>query len=201
MAYKVGTDDVEMQMQRVKEVNPDVVVHWGDAEDSALVLNTMRKLGMRQPYLTSDRTVSDEFVKRAGANAEGVISGFPWKPDRQDPKLASFRQRFQKRFGYAPETYAAHGYDGMNMLIWATQVGGLNRAKIRDLIATRTKGWPGVTGDIPLSSVLDDIGEVYLARYEKGAWKYLSREELKIPRGNIPPRSREARGLEPEKSN
>jgi branched-chain amino acid transport system substrate-binding protein len=69
----------------------------------------------------------------------------------------------------------------MNMLIWAVQVAGLNRAKIRDALACLPRPWPGVTGDIPLSACLDDIGEVFLARYEKGAWVYRSRRELKIP--------------------
>ena len=40
----------------------------------------------------------------------------------------------------------------MNMLIWAIQVAGLNRAKIRDVLAYRTEPWPGVTGDIPFSA-------------------------------------------------
>jgi ABC-type branched-subunit amino acid transport system substrate-binding protein len=174
------------------------VVHWGDARESAIVLNTMRTMGMKQPFFANDRTVSDEFTKLAGANAEGVISVYPWNPARKDAKLEAFRARFHKRFGEEPETYAAHGYDGMNMLIWATQVGGLNRAKIRDLIAYRTKPWPGVTGDIPLSSTLDDLGDVFLAKFEQGQWSYHSREEWQIPQGYIPPRSRVARGLETE---
>jgi ABC-type branched-subunit amino acid transport system substrate-binding protein len=198
MAYKVGTDDLSMQVERLKAVNPDAVVHWGDARESAVVLNTMRTMGMKQPFFANDRTVSDEFTKLAGANAEGTISVFPWNPDRKDPKLTAFRERFHKRFGEEPETYAAHGYDGMNMLIWATQVGGLNRAKIRDLIAYRTKPWPGVTGDIPLSSTLDDLGDVFLAKFEQGKWSYYSREEWQIPQGYIPPRSRVARELEAE---
>ena len=196
MAYKVGAEDLSMQVERLQATNPDAVVHWGDATESAIVLNTMRKLGMKQPYFTNDRTVSEEFTKLAGENAEGVISAFPWDPSRKDAKLEAFRERFHKKFGEEPETYAAHGYDGMNMLIWATQVGGLNRAKIRDLIAYRSKPWPGVTGDIPLSSTLDDLGDVYLAKFENGTWGYHSREEWQIPRGYIPPRSRVARGLE-----
>jgi hypothetical protein len=73
----------------------------------------------------------------------------------------------------------------MNMLVWAVQVAGLNRAKIRDVLAYRTKPWPGVTGDIPLSAVLDDLGEVFLAKREKGRWNFCSRQELGIPRGSI----------------
>jgi ABC-type branched-subunit amino acid transport system substrate-binding protein len=190
MAYRVGSEDFSLQLQRIKEVNPDVVIHWGDAHESALVLNQMRKMGMNQPYMASDRSASPEFVKLAGANAEGVVCGYPWNPDRKDPKLDAFRAAFRKRFNDDPNTYAAHAYDGMNMLIWATQVAGLNRAKIRDVLAYRTKPWPGVTGDIPFSAALDDLGEVFLAKHENGGWHYLSRDDLNLPRGYIPLRDR-----------
>jgi branched-chain amino acid transport system substrate-binding protein len=89
-----------------------------------------------------------------------------------------------------PETYAAHAYDGMNLLLWAINVAGLNRAKVRDLIAYLPRPWPGVTGDIVLSACLDDVGDTYLARYEHGAWSYLSRAELGIPAGRVAPRDR-----------
>ncbi len=89
-----------------------------------------------------------------------------------------------------PETYAAHAYDGMNMLIWAIQVAGLNRAKIRDVIAYLPHPWPGVTGDIVFSACLDDVGDTTLATYRNGQWSYATRQTLGIPRGYIPPRDR-----------
>lgn len=195
MAYKVGSKDLSLQLERIRDSKPEVVIHWGDAQESALILNQMRQMGMQQPYFTSDRSVTDEFVKVAGKNAEGVIAGYPWNPERKDPKLEAFRAAFRKRYNDDPETYAAHAYDGMNMLIWAVQVAGLNRAKIRDVLAYRTKPWPGVTGEIPFSAVLDRVGDVFLAKYEGGKWKYLSREEMGIPRGPIPVRDRQSRGL------
>jgi branched-chain amino acid transport system substrate-binding protein len=190
MAYGLGATDFSLQLERMKEANLDAVVHWGDAGQSAMILNQMRKMGMNQPFLASDRSVSPEFAKIAGVNAEGVICGYPWNPDHKDPKLEAFRAAFRKRFNAEPDTYAAHAYDGMNMLIWATQVAGLNRAKIRDVLAYRTKPWPGVTHDIPFGAALDDLGEVFLARFENGAWRYHSREDMNIPRGYIPARDR-----------
>lgn len=194
MAYKVGVGDYSLQLERMKALNLDAVVHWGDAWDSAMILNQMRKMGMNQPYYTNDRSVSEEFLKVAGANADGVIAGYPWNPDRKDPKLDAFRAAFRKRFNDEPDTYAAHGYDGMRMLMWAINVAGLNRAKIRDVLAYRP-AWPGVTGDIPFSAVLDDMGEVFLARFEGGKWKYQSREELGIPKTYMTPRERIERGI------
>jgi len=195
MAYRVGSKDFSMELGRLKEANVDAIVHWGDAQEAALVLNQMRQTGMNQPYFCSDRCVQDEFLQLAENNAEGVIAGYPWNPDRRDPKLEAFRKAFKLRYGEEPETYAAHAYDGMNMLIWSIQVAGLNRAKMRDMIAYMPKTWPGVTGDIPLSAAMDDVGDVFLAKRENGKWKYYSREDLNIPRGFIPPRDRVSRAV------
>jgi branched-chain amino acid transport system substrate-binding protein len=107
--------------------------------------------------------------------------------------LDAFRTVFRKRFGIEADTYAAHGYDGMQMLIWAVQVAGLNRAKIRDVLAYRSKPWPGVTGNIALSAALDDVGGVTLAKYMNGKWHFYTREDLEIPQGNLPARDRVSR--------
>ncbi len=186
MAYKVGMEDYSLELERLKAANLDVVIHWGDAADGAKILNQMREMGMTQPFVACDRCVSEEFVRIAGKNAEGVICAYPWNPDRQDPLYLDFRKRFQARFHEEPETYAAHAFDGMNMLIWAIQNAGLNRAKIRDLVAYRMEPWQGVTGEIRFSPALDDVGEVFLARRENGRWKYYTREQLGVPRTGAP---------------
>jgi branched-chain amino acid transport system substrate-binding protein len=195
MAYILGRTDFSLELERLKTAAVDAIVHWGDAREGALILNQMRRMGMNQPYFCSDRCVQEEFVRLAGDNAEGAICTYPWNPARRDPKLEAFRQAFRERFGEESETYAAHAYDGMNMLIWSIQAAGLNRAKIRDLLAYLPAPWPGVTGDIPLSAALDDVGDVFLARREKGRWNYFAREELNIPRGYIPPRDRVSRSV------
>jgi ABC-type branched-subunit amino acid transport system substrate-binding protein len=182
MAYRVSDEDFSLQLSRLEEAQAEAIVHWGDAEDGARFLNQMRARGMTQPFFASDRCASDAFVEIAGENAEGVICPYPWNPRREDPKLAAFRQAYRDKFHEEPETYAAHAYDGTNLLIWAIQVAGLNRAKIRDVLAYRTEPWPGVTGDIPFSSALDDAGDVFLAKYESGSWHYYSRNDLGLPK-------------------
>jgi ABC-type branched-subunit amino acid transport system substrate-binding protein len=195
MSYAMGTEDFSLQLERLKNANLDAIIHWGDGPEAAHVLNQMRSMGMKYPYFVSDRCLSDEFVEIAGPNAEGVICSYPWNPTRSDTMLAEFREAFRKRFGEDAETFASHAYDGMNMLIWAVQVAGLNRAKIRDVLAYRATSWKGVTGDIMLSACLDDVGDVYLAKWENGNWKFYSREDLEIPRDYIPLRDRVNRPL------
>jgi branched-chain amino acid transport system substrate-binding protein len=185
MAYRAGSTNFDLQLDRIQEYKPDAIVHWGDGADGAGVLNAIRARGWTQPFLTCDRAVSEEFLKIAGKNAEGVICGYPWDPDRKDPNFLAFKEAFKKRWGIEPDTYAAHAYDGINMLIWAIQTAGLNRARIRDVLAYRPEPFPGVTGDIPLSSALDDAGEVFLAIREQDKWAYHSREDLGISRGKV----------------
>jgi branched-chain amino acid transport system substrate-binding protein len=193
MAYRVGIEDFSLQLERIKDSNVDAIVHWGDAIDGARILNQMREMGMDQPYFACDRCVSKEFLDIAGENAEGVVCGYPWDPTRNDPLLLDFRRAYVERFGEEPETYAAHGYDGMNMIIDAIQIAGLNRAKIRDVIAHRPGSFRGVTGEIPLSAALDDLGTVYLARVENGKFRFYSREDWDIPQGYVHPRDRVSR--------
>ena len=193
MAYKVGAGDYSLQLERMKAANVQAVVHWGDAEDGAAILNQMREMGMNQPYFVCDRCVSDTFLDIAGENAEGVVGVYPWDPTRRDPGLDTYRKAFRERFGVESDTYAAHGHDGMNMLIWSIQVAGLNRAKIRDVIAHRPTSFKGVTGEIPLSAALDDMGEVFFAKVEKGRYAYYSREDWQVPQGEIRARDRVSR--------
>ena len=190
MAYDLGIDDFSLQLERLQEANVQAIVHWGDAPEGALILNQMRAMGMAHPYFACDRCLSDEFVELAGANAEGVICTSPWDPTRDDSKCTAFREQFRQRFGEEAETYAAHAYDGMNMLIWAIQAAGLNRAKIRDVLAHRGQPWHGVTGDIVLSAALDNVGDVYLVERQEGQWQYRSRAELGMPRQYVPARDR-----------
>jgi branched-chain amino acid transport system substrate-binding protein len=190
MAYDLGLDDFSLHLERLRETKVDAVVHWGDAREGALVLNQMRAEGMEQPYYACDRCLSDEFIEIAGDNAEGVICASSWNPRRDDAELAAFREQFKTRFNETPETFAAHAYDGMNMLIWAIQVAGLNRAKIRDVLAYRNQAWEGVTGDIQLSACLDDMGEVYLASRRDKQWLYQSRADLELEREYTPVRDR-----------
>jgi len=98
--------------------------------------------------------ITDRFLKIAGPAAEGVIASCPWNPESKDPVYLAFKERYQKRYGVPPETYAAHAYDGMNMLIEAIEKAGLNKAKIRDALDEyRIHPYHGVTGTIILKTM------------------------------------------------
>ena len=168
--YEDGETNFDTQLERVRNSNPDAVVLWGNALEMGLILNRMRKLGMDYPVFTSDRGVNPLFIETAGKNAEGIITTCQYNPKSDNPELKAFQQKYRERFGIEPDVFAAHAYDGMNMIINATQMVGLNRALIRDkLTDLKTfQGYQGITGEIIMDASWNDVGQIFMAEIRDG---------------------------------
>jgi ABC-type branched-subunit amino acid transport system substrate-binding protein len=169
--YRLGDTDFTPQLERIKELDPEAVITWGDSEESALILKQMRAMGMDQLFIGSDRMVTAEFLDTAGEGVDAVIAGYPYNPKSRDARYVEFVEQFTERFGEEPETYAAHAYDGMAQLIEAIEKAGLNRALIRDeMMAVET--WPGVTGEKVYDPICSNRSPAYLAMVEDGTWTF-----------------------------
>ena len=168
--YDEGESEFTTQLERVRNSNPDAIMLWGNAREIGMIVKQIRKMGMKQPIFGGDRLVSDSFLEIAGKDAEGVIATYPYNPEGDDPKLVAFTKEFESRFGKKPDSFAAHAYDGMNILLEAIQMAGLNRAKIRDLLTDLKtfQGYEGVTGPLKLDASWNDIGSVYMAEVKNG---------------------------------
>lgn len=180
LQFPPATKDFSLHLDRVQPMNPEAVITYANSEPSALLLKQMRERGMNQLFIGSDRMVTQEFIDIVGDKAGQVIAGYPYDPTRDDPKLHQFRKDFRERFGEEPEQYAAHGYDGACLVIQAIEKAGLNRAKIRDVLA-ETSEYHGVTGLIQFDAAFNDVSPATLAILENGQWNYYTREELDIP--------------------
>lgn len=172
--FNDGESDFKTQLERIKKTSPDAILIWGNARESALILQQIRALGLRQPVYGSDRMVSPEFLKIAGPLAEGVVSTCQYNPDDDNPKLKAFRANYIKRFGQEPDVFAAHAYDGMNIIIGAIQKVGLNRVLIRDVLTDLKtfQNYQGVTGTIIFDKSWNDIGDIYIAEVRGGKFVF-----------------------------
>ncbi|HDI00452.1 MAG: hypothetical protein DRP94_03860 [Candidatus Latescibacterota bacterium] len=181
--YPRMSTDFTAQLARLEAARKivDGVLAWGNDYETAHLVREIRKRGFDVAILCSDRVITDRFLKIAGPAAEGVIASCPWNPESKDPVYLAFKERYQKRYGVPPETYAAHAYDGMNMLIEAIEKAGLNKAKIRDALDEyRIHPYHGVTGTIILNDVYTDVGPVSIAIVKGGKFHFYSEEELGI---------------------
>ncbi len=175
LSYEEGDIDFGAQLERIKSLDVDGIFTYGNSLESALILKQMREMGMEQWFFGSDRMVTDEFLEIAGPDYGRVVAGYPYDPTSQDPKHIQFIQEFRQAYGEDPETYAAHAYDGMKMLIEATEKAGLNRALIRDELVAMNP-YHGVTGVQIFDAVLSDRSPATLAVLLNGKFEFFSRQ-------------------------
>ncbi len=169
--YNNVNQDFLMQMERLQKAQPEAVVLWADPEPAGMLVKKMREVGMKVPIVACERIISPTFLKAAGPAAEGVIATAIFNPDAADPKLAVFKKNYQDKFGEAPDGYAAHAYDGTQMVIEAVKKAGLNRYRIRDVLSDMHH-WDGVTGPIIMDDVYTNRRPVSVATVKDGHFVY-----------------------------
>ena len=172
--FNDGETGFKTQLERILVTSPDAIVIWGNAKESALILHQIREMGMKQPVYGSDRMVTPEFLQIAGPLAEGVVTTCQYNPNSNDPKLITFKAGYIKRFNQEPDVFAAHAYDGMNVLIQAIQKAGLNRALIRDVLTDMktVNGYEGVTGKIVFDGSWNNVRPIFMAKVSNGKFEF-----------------------------
>jgi branched-chain amino acid transport system substrate-binding protein len=172
--FNDGETDFKSQLERIKKTNPEAIVIWGNAKESALILKQIREMGMKQPVFGSDRMVNPDFLKIAGPLADGVITTCQYNPDADNPKLKEFEKNYFKRFGMEPNVFAAHSYDGTNMIIEAIEKVGLNRALIRDILTDMKtfNGYEGVTGKMVFDASFNNVRPIFFAKVINGKFEF-----------------------------
>jgi branched-chain amino acid transport system substrate-binding protein len=177
LQYQEGDTSFVDQLERIRSLNADGVITYGNAKESALILKQMRNMGMDQWYLGSDRMVTKEFIEIVGKNNEKVAAAYPYDPRSNDPVYRQFITDFQDRFDSRPETYASHAFDGMNMIILSIENAGLNRALIRDELAI-LKNYKGVTGLKEFDAVFTNRSPAILSILRNGKFEFFTAEEI-----------------------
>jgi branched-chain amino acid transport system substrate-binding protein len=172
--FNDGETEFTAQLERIKKTSPDAIAMWGNAKESALILQQIRAMGMNQPVYASDRVVNPEFLKIAGPLANGIVTTCQYNPDADNPKLKEFKEKYIKRFNKEPDVFAAHAYDGMNILIKAIESAGLNRVLIRDVLTDMktVNGYEGVTGKVIFDKTWNNIRPIYMAKVNNGKFEF-----------------------------
>lgn len=174
LQFAEGDTSFTKQLNRIADTPADAIVIWGNAREIATIVKQMRTLGMEQPVFGSDRLVSQEFLDLAGEHAEGIVSTYPYNPDLDQENLKQFNKNYFEKYGMEPDVFAAHAYDGMNLIIDAIDQAGLNRTKIRDLLTDLEtfQGYQGVTGELILDASWNDVGDIWMAEIKNGEFVF-----------------------------
>jgi branched-chain amino acid transport system substrate-binding protein len=181
--FNVGDADMTGQLTKIKAAGAQAVVMWTAGKEAATIAQNMKQLGMAVPLVGSHGNARKEFITGAGDAAEGftfaagkVLVPESYGTGTEPYKVATdFIDRYTKKYNSAPDTFAGHAYDAINIIANAlgTIEGDATSATLRDAIEA-TKGFVGIGGTFTYSPT-DHNGMTAsdLVTYEiaGGAWK------------------------------
>jgi branched-chain amino acid transport system substrate-binding protein len=157
--YDKAATDLTAEVTKLKAAGVQAIVNWSIEPAQAIVIKNVRQIGMTVPIFQSHGFGNIQYVKAAGAAAEGVI--FPAGrllvaerlPDQHPQKalLVSYKKAYEAKYGEDVSTFGGHAYDAITLLANALKVaGGADREKVRAALEA-TSGLVGTAGVFNLS--------------------------------------------------
>ena len=159
--YGGGDTDMTAQLTKIKNTaGVQAVLNAGFGQGPAIVTKNYRQIGVPMPLYQSHGVASKEFIKLAGAAAEGVrlpaaallIADSLPQSDPQRSVVVSYKNEYESRFKSEVSTFGGHAYDGLYLVVEAMKkAGGTDKAKVRDALEG-VHGFMGTAGVFNMSA-------------------------------------------------
>jgi branched-chain amino acid transport system substrate-binding protein len=159
--YGKGDTDMTAQLTKIKNTaGVQAVLNAGFGQGPAIVTKNYRQIGISVPLYQSHGVASKEFIKLAGAAAEGVrlpaaallvAESLP-ASDPQRPVVVAYKKEYESRFKSEVSTFGGHAYDGLYLVVEAMKkAGSTDKAKVRDALEG-VRGFMGTAGMFNMSA-------------------------------------------------
>ena len=164
--YGPKDTDMSPQLTKIKgAAGVQAVFVFGLGQGPAIVTKNYKQLSINLPLYHAHGIGSDEFIKLAGAAAEGIrlpsaallVADKLAASDPQKPVVVAYSKAFQEKWKTEASAFGGYAYDGLMLAVEAIKrAGSTDKAKVRDAIEA-TKGYIG-TGGVVNMSAKDHMG-------------------------------------------
>lgn len=149
-AYLASDKDYSALLTGIKAQGVDAIAVCGTYTDGGLIAKQSGEMGIQVPIVSGPGFYSPKFVEIAGKAAERAIFLNAFVSTNPDPAVQSFTKKYKDKYGMAPDTFAALGYDQMYVLAKAmekaAEKGQITRENVREAMAVTN--YKGVTGTV-----------------------------------------------------
>jgi len=165
-------NDFNAILTSIKGKAPDLLFFGGMDPQGGPMARQLKRLGLSARLLGGDGLQNANFVKLAGADAEGVVASSPGLPIDSMPGGPAFRKKFEAKYGVI-QVYAPYAYDAVYVLVEAMKrAGSAEPAKV--LAELPKTDLQGVSGPIKFDAKGDTTGgAITLYEVKDGAWQVL----------------------------
>jgi branched-chain amino acid transport system substrate-binding protein len=165
--------DFKAILTRIRGRNPDIIMFGGIDPQAGPMVRQMAELGIKARFIGGDGMQTPNFIKLAGAAAEGAMASIPGLPKEQMPGGKAFLERYKKRFNTEVELFAPMGYDAAFVFVEAMKrAGSVEPAKFLPELAKTN--YNGVIGPIAFDEKGDlRNGPITIYVVKGGKWEPL----------------------------
>jgi branched-chain amino acid transport system substrate-binding protein len=118
------TAAIDQILQELRGLKPEAIYLISYTADAVHFLRRKQELKLDAIVLGTS-SIHGEVFRRAGSAAENLIYPQPsFDADSDEPGIRDFVGRYRERYKEEPDTFAAHGYDALKLLVLAIQRGG-----------------------------------------------------------------------------
>ena len=159
IVYPEDTEDYSDLVSQALDQDPEAIYVADFAQPVSRILAEAKDQGFGGKLLTTSAFNAPEILAAAGEDAEDVIlTQTAFEPGTsEDPQVRAFAEAYREKHGETPGTFAAHGYDAMNVMLDA--LGKLSLRSPGEMvkgIRSLDAGYSGVTGALQF----DERGDV-----------------------------------------
>jgi branched-chain amino acid transport system substrate-binding protein len=171
-SYSAGDTDFSAQVTAIKSTGAQALYVPGYYSEVGAIARTAERLGVKVPLLGGDGWDAPDLFKIGGTALEGSYFSNHFALDVATPKAQKFVADFTKKYGQAPTSLGALGYDAIGVLLDALKrAGTTNAAPLRDAIAA-TKNFEGVSGAISIDAGRNAEKSAVVIKITGGQGKY-----------------------------
>jgi len=127
-------DNLDNLLANLRNLNPDTIAVWGQAEAAADLLVALRGAGWEGTYFyrDADRPAFQEIVRSAlGPRLGSVVGVTNWAPGVRSAPSDRFLRRYVTTFGAVPDGLSAATYDAVYLLAAGIEVAGPAPEQVR----------------------------------------------------------------------
>lgn len=154
-----GTRDFRVQVERIRQAQPDAVFLLVYAKEGAAMMQQLRQAGLSAQVYGSDNISTPEFTSAGSAIVEGVRVALP--AEVAGAEFDRFTARYRAKYNEMPDANVIKSYDAMMLTAAALRRVGREPSRIREYLHSSGFQYRGVSGNIRFDAHGDLVGQQY----------------------------------------
>lgn len=172
--YNEGDTDFKVQLTKIKEENPEVILFPDLYSNVSLIVQQAREMGITAQFIGGDGWANHKLIDIAGDATEGAYLTTSMSVEDPDEKVQKFVEDYKALYGDEPANTSTMFYDAIYVICDAIErAGTTDGPSVKE--ALKTTDLECVTGTITFDEERHANKEIVIAQIVNGSYKFITK--------------------------